>query len=349
MSCEERDKAFRIMEALSSVDEALLDRSEKPVKAKKRIPVWRYGKMLAACFAFVMLGACALGAYIVVTWRAGSSDQSAMESPSYAMNYNRAGEAAEAEGVPDENVPEEGSGQSTDGPARESILTEQKLQSEKEEQHQDSGSRQSGSTVDMSQNPEKSQIEVLNGVTEDDTPGLEVCQLDSRKELTWEEAREMVIGAYLPTDIPEGYQLESIRGMAEAASYNEMTVFWVKGMDDICLHITDYYAIAKPPEGSDLILADISKPETYNVHLYEIPYGETVPEEYRQIFFNPVFRAGDLTPELVEERMKAVEDSGDTDTPRGRFGVLYDSGVLVEFNGDAAPEEVWEMFVSIRP
>lgn len=299
MSYEERDKAFRIMEALSSVDEALLARSEKTVTARKVIPFWRYGKTLAACFVFVLLGACALGVYTMVTWRGGSSDRTTMEAPRNAIAYDSKDLLEEA----------------TDAGGTDSAQV-------------DEGFQMSGGV----------------GVTES-------CKEDLREKLlTWEEAGKVeMIGNYLPTEVPAGYQLESISGMAEEASYHEMTILWVKGMDDICLHITDYYAVAKNPEGTGLKPADISKPEMYDVHLYEIPYCDTVPREYAQVFDNPVFLAGDLTLDLVEARMKTVEDGGDTDTPRGRFAVLYDSGVLVEFNGKAEPEEVWDMFASICP
>ena len=70
-------------------------------------------------------------------------------------------------------------------------------------------------------------------------------------------------------------------------------------------------------------------------------------------FKNISFRYGsnqilkDFSLEIVESRMKAYEDSGDTATPRGNFKVLYPDGVLVSFNGRGTAQEIWDMFCSM--
>ena len=72
-------------------------------------------------------------------------------------------------------------------------------------------------------------------------------------------------------------------------------------------------------------------------------------------FKNISFRYGsnqilkDFSLEIVESRMKAYEDSGDTATPRGNFKVLYPDGVLVSFNGRGTAQEIWDMFCSMGP
>ncbi len=177
---------------------------------------------------------------------------------------------------------------------------------------------------------------------------------DNRPKITMQEARAMErIGGYVPDKVPAGYTLESARGSAPANSYPEMSLYWSRGMDYISLHITEYYAAASmPKEISDRFqkrMVDPAKPETYDVTLYEIPYAETVPMEYYEVFHTPVFRESDFSLELVKARMKSVPDAGDTDTPRGNFAVLYDSGILVEFSGCGSAEDIWEMFSSIRP
>ena len=45
--------------------------------------------------------------------------------------------------------------------------------------------------------------------------------------------------------------------------------------------------------------------------------------------------------------MRTVEDSGDTITPRGNFGILFTDNYLVEFQGKATINQVWEMFESL--
>ena len=93
---------------------------------------------------------------------------------------------------------------------------------------------------------------------------------------------------------------------------------------------------------------DIEKTETYNEYLYEIPHAETVPEDYRGVFHNPVCAWEDFSLEFVQKRMIAREDAGDTETPRGNFSVLYPDGVLVHFNGRGTAVEIWEMFGSME-
>lgn len=112
-------------------------------------------------------------------------------------------------------------------------------------------------------------------------------------------------------------------------------------MDMILLHLEQTQGTVET--------VDVEKPEIYDERLYEVPYGETVPEEYRQVFQDPVFALEDFSLEIVESRMKAYEDSGDTATPRGNFKVLYPDGVLVSFNGRGTAQEIWDMFCSMGP
>lgn len=126
--------------------------------------------------------------------------------------------------------------------------------------------------------------------------------------------------------------------MTESQEPN-MTLCWIRGMDSITLHLE---RTANPPA-----TVDVEETESYDQRLYEVPYGETVPEEYRQTFDNPVFAVEDFNLEIVKSRMKSYDDQGDTDTPRGNFNVLYEGGVLIRFNGRGTAEEIWEMFCSM--
>lgn len=57
-SFDRQDQAFRLMEALSGVDEKLLSRSERQLSAKKKIVQFmgRYGALCAACLMCAVLG-----------------------------------------------------------------------------------------------------------------------------------------------------------------------------------------------------------------------------------------------------------------------------------------------------
>ena len=88
--------------------------------------------------------------------------------------------------------------------------------------------------------------------------------------------------------------------------------------------------------GEVLTLVDASRPETYNLHLY----GETVPEEYANSLYDPVFAAADFSLDIVKMRM--ISRDG-VSTPSGNFAVFYESGVIVRFFGSGTPEEIYTM------
>lgn len=170
----------------------------------------------------------------------------------------------------------------------------------------------------------------------------------AEKKLTAAEAGQVeILGAYVPTRLPAGYVFETagyVAGDGEAADaltgQGRLMLTWRKGMDSIrlCIERTD----------DAVETADVGKPKSYDERLYEIPYGDTVPEEYRKTFLAPVFAKDDFSLEIVRSRVISYSgDGGDTATPRGNFSVLYD-GVLVQFNGRGTPEEIWEMFASMQ-
>lgn len=346
--------AMRIFEALSGVDEELLIRCE----AKKQVrPIWYYGKVLAACLCFVVMGALLWSVRPIMesaSKSSGSVDMApatAIGAPEAAMEAAACENETALEGAVGEgNVTAEqdnGSGAydaeeaGNTGSGFPDAVTESK-QEDTEFVKQESAKSESANKSAIT-NTQQDAIPELSGSKESVTSDVtqENAPLDKRKELVMKDAKAVpVLGEYVPTEIPTGYFFESawltesnITGDAERVS-----LCWVNGMDDI--HITISYA------AEDVTTVDVSKTETYDVHQYEIPYASTVPEEYRSVFNNPVFAAENFTQDIVEMRMKSVADAGDTATPRGNFGILYDSGVLVEFSGDGDAESIYEMMVS---
>lgn len=344
---DDRQKAMRLMEALSGVDGELLERSEG---VRTVIPFWRYGKQLAACFAFVVMGACAIGVYSVTGNNKNAADNTYNFMPQ-AMDKNLAMSGGSSDRVDADMAPKE------DYQQAESYEKEPAMEivkADAEEQFTDA--------FNGIQSPSNRQEDLLKPQTEtaakaQDNSQIAVdksCLADDRTNITLQAAKEMErIGGYVPEKLPAGYQFESARGSSPANSYLDMSLCWCKGMDDIRLHITEFYAVAKMPkdvyEAFQKRIADPARTETYDVSLYEIPYGDTVPREYLEIFDHPVFKESDFSLEMVKARMKTIPDAGDTDTPRGNFAVWYDSGILVEFSGRGSAEEIWEMFESIQP
>ena len=320
--------ALRIMEALSGVDEELLQRSEA-----RRRPYWVYGRAVAACLALAVVG--------IVSWKALRMDQESAEVPDAARPYDDAafyalkndGEDQAAGGASSGSRDSGREDMADDFTAPKESPKENNIKSEPEaDEAEKRGEQQESFSVGNGDDHKDQAIE-------DDESVIESCDipLDSRKVLTQKEARdEAVFGAYLPETLPAGYTFSNAWSSDEG-----ITVSWTRGMDYIMISVS-----AVVPE--DVVTADLKKPETYDERLYEIPYADTVPQEYWKVFDNPVFAIEDLSLEVVKSRMKSVEDAGDTNTPRGMFSVLYTEGILVRFNGRGTAEEIWDMFCSVN-
>ena len=101
------------------------------------------------------------------------------------------------------------------------------------------------------------------------------------------------------------------------------------------------------PEGTPTYhLADVNRPEEYDLSLYSIPWCDSVPEEYRDTVNTPAFRAEDMSLAVVEARGHEKDTGGLTFS----FGVLHQSGVLVEFRCDGlTAQAVWELVEETLP
>lgn len=131
----------------------------------------------------------------------------------------------------------------------------------------------------------------------------------------WEEealrATE-ILGAYLPTWLPEGYVYESGCGVDENHSEQGISLQWTNGVDTI-----------------------------------RISVRECVPEQALLQSQYPVFVESSFAPENVRACIRSAGEEGDANTPAIHFAVLYDSGILVEYCGDATAEDIWKMFESV--
>ena len=140
-----------------------------------------------------------------------------------------------------------------------------------------------------------------------------------------ESARAEDLGEYLPQNIPQGFAFES--GWRELGQGRDsLGALWSNGMREV------YVTVSRPEQKPRLM--DASKPELYDVRLYEIPWGETVPEDVREAgFFDPVFAQKDLTEDVVSARLYEADDTGDVSGLRMCFGVWNDdAGVLIEYD-----------------
>lgn len=353
---------MRIMDALSGVDEELLARTEEcPKQAfstldegntadrrKWNVRVWRY---LGSCAAALVLAAAGIaywqGFGIQGEWLVQDLTADSVRSGGSTENFTAEAEVVLPPGTAGgEGASEDGYWGGMNG-SQNTVEVKNSLQGKEKDNYNYSAAPGNADSLSGEQRG------TISGETEQVLPSekTEVAgcpPAPAEKKLTAAEAGQVeILGAYVPTRLPAGYVFESagyVAGEGEAADaltgQGRLMLTWRKGMDSIrlCIERTD----------GAVETADVGKPKSYDERLYEIPYGDTVPEEYRKTFLAPVFAKDDFSLEIVRSRVISYSgDGGDTATPRGNFSVLYD-GVLVQFNGRGTPEEIWEMFASMQ-
>lgn len=317
-----KEGALRILEAVSAVDEELLERCGK----RRRKPLWRMSRTWAACLGLLAIGAVSWYGFRVMAPK-GAADLSADGVSGEAMDEGFNTSAFAPEAMPMGEEQEEAVADTTESTADEGDEKYPEGSADTLLRDGVSGMELESS---MSQEPiDREELMVDKGN-------------DAIIARTEEDARGwMPLGAYLPQDLPKGYRVESAFIDLETQS---VTMTWLQGMDYITVSVSSV-------EPGTVETVDISKTETYDKRLYEVPYAETVPRKYRETVDNPVFDFSDMDSEtgleLVSSRMIAYDDAGDTDTPRGNFSVLIEDDVLLYFNGRGTPEEIWDMICSI--
>ena len=159
---------------------------------------------------------------------------------------------------------------------------------------------------------------------------------DWRSEaLTESQAYQEALGAWLP-QAPAGFQFESAhRELGQGRDW--LQILWTHGYDYVDITVS---RPAEPPA-----CMDPARRELYDVNLYTIPWADSVPDEVMfGGFQDPVFRAEDLTAELVAARAFQIDqDLGDTSGWRyTSFSVWHEAeGILVHYDCKGpAPQEI---------
>lgn len=325
---EKMNGALRIFGALSSVDEELLARCEEKEKV---IPFRKYTKVMTACASILVVG--------VVTWTGVTlmsnqgSKEMAADCAAPESYYYSADDSALQNESPMEW--EDGALEEAEVMADCDAAPTDDRGAAAEESVEENKSAATGSS-DVPAEKE----ELSDGVVMDWGPVVNTTKYQKLADAKMVEP----FGQYIPSELPAGYVFESASSIEGENGAADLCLYWRNGMDSIMLYVGMYEENAE----NESRIVDIAKEETYNVHLYEIPYASSVPDEIRLTFNSPIFREEDMSLEVVRARMKSVSDAGDTDTPRGDFSVLYDEGILVVFNGRGSAEEIWNMYLSIN-
>ncbi len=240
MSEEKRQGAIRIFEALSGVDQELLERSE--AENKKGTAVFSFArgsKILAAALCFVVLGAGAFtGRRLLLSGGASSrSSQSVQEMSAF--------DAADAQGGQDNG---EQSAMAQDSPEGETAMAQDSPEGE--------AAMAQGSITEEAVEREAAQEEA-------DSEAVQDSQIDysskssSAQELSEEQARQTaVLGAYVPTILPEGYVFDRANITSDETG-ETLFIMWINGMDEISLGLS-------LQDAENLLFVDVENPETFD-------------------------------------------------------------------------------------
>ena len=166
-----------------------------------------------------------------------------------------------------------------------------------------------------------------------------------RVELSLNEARhDPNFGTFIPASIPEGFVFES-------AQYSDGTLSasWNRGVG-VFDHIN--WVVHFSDEQWENSVVSASQRELFDIALYPMPWMDSVPAEIAEVFHFPVFRAEELSLEVVQARMRWEEaGEGRLGTTAGwrhaPFAVLY-GDVLVQprVNG-VTPEQLYDMLAGL--
>lgn len=171
---------------------------------------------------------------------------------------------------------------------------------------------------------------------------IESCLKDNRETLTLQEGLETeTLGAYLLAEAPKGFQLESLKRTPEGES---LFGVWTKSgaYDEIDWKVSLY------SEADANRVTTAADTRNYDMSLYPIPLCESVPEELRQIVDHPIFSIDELTQDVVNRRAYYANDSGDTAGTRMTFGVLYGEVLVEVTTKGVSPEWLYEQLSGLK-
>lgn len=310
MNTWKEDSALRIMEALSGVDEELLERCEHPASVKKKKIakisersrlMRRVGRVCAACMCLAVLGA----AYRVSTLRMGSAgdNMSGSAKSGEALLEVEEQEVYEPETAGREDkYMEEGTTEAAAGYDEPcwldiDMLLERASSREclKEGMINDTSSQQ----LQLSGNQEEC-IEIEDDNTGEIPENAEIPV--SRAAVSWENVYSVTgLGDYVPVEWPEGYMPLTVEQNKGTDERNNLLLTWRNQEHILWLKLTETE-----------LNADM---------LYE-------SEE-------AVFAAGE------DWRSKIPEPEADGSI---QFALLYEDGVLMEYKGWLTVSEIIELF-----
>lgn len=326
------DQAMKLFEALSGVDEELLERCNQKENGKS-VTVYRlfgkYGRAMAACVCLIVVGAAAWSGYRLITGSGGEnlsgSYNQAAEMPAelsdMAQSFDIADagtakgyEEARAENTTAVEGMESAGGADTieaeaesdvalgaAGPAAEQQTSQSAVESAKTSDTASPGTvpdSYTGNDISEIDNMTKRMSELLKKESE---------LVDSREAVPWEEACSLEpFAGYLPTYLPAGYQAFSARQSALPDEWNNVIFKWSDGEYILSLSMT---------QGEVMTREEIDKRDGLNEYLAE---------------------------EIRKELISGAQLDGHI-----YFTLYYADGMRIDFDGYVTVDEMWELVESV--
>lgn len=329
-----REDLFR---EIGEIDEAYVEEARR-ARRSRRMPPWVGRTLVTAASLAVCLGVGYIAFQMTQEGMGGMSGGMNDASDANGIAMEAAQEEYSLTGGAEEAAPAEAP-QSQDGAvplqgAAMDIVTE----AEKAESGGGEIGGLSQSSLESKEVEEESAVRDTGPVQENASDEMhqniltETCYAMDAMDLPWEAARtDAVYGRYVDVQVPEGYSYTS--GTRSASTLH---VIWHRGMEEISI------SCQHADEAISDWLADMEKPEEYDLGLYTIPWAESVPEELIQKVNCATFLPDQISQELVTARSYQAQDQGDVRGWRTQIAILYSDNVLVEIRSKGpSPEEIY--------
>lgn len=327
------DQAIRLFEALSGVDEELLERSNRKAGGKAtnvRRLFWRNGRAMAACICLIVVGAAAWSGYRLVTGPCGADSSQFNQAP--GEFYGMAKDVAEwgwgaAGGTETNDVsalePAAGTTENElkaeiapDGNAAGVGTMDDVSTAAAEQEAMQDMQCQVSASMTYSTECQGSSSDMQSAGKTDETDRFRENMLglyekengltDSRQEVSWEEASAVQpFAAYVPSVLPGEYDPLSVRRSVDIDAWDNMIFIWSNGEEIFTLNMT---------QGQALTEEEIEKRDG----LYQYP-----AESFRE----------DMIPEPLDGRIT--------------FTLYYADGMQIDFAGCVTAGEMWEVVESV--
>jgi hypothetical protein len=276
------DKALRIMEAFSAVDEELLYRTEQKNKHGKityiNSRLTKATRYLAACAVLAVIG---IGSFAVFNLNTSKSSDSSGSTDNIAQIAAAVTENAET-------------------------ASDAGVQSPQPMMQESENGESAATKVDAATTGDAVTTEAA-ATTEDAAASLQ----DSRVEVSLDAAKSTErTGAHIPDELPEGYTLISCRSIPEGSSYNDIYLKWSNASDTITVEISDYYMVYDDLDliyGSSVSIGNISIEDVESRCTYNNGKTDfTIDRKFDDGVYATVTINADITPEEILAILKSM-------------------------------------------